>query len=40
MYANVFFSDLDTEIRDLVKQGASGILSNRIDILRETLDNL
>lgn len=40
MSANVFFSDTDLEIRRLVKDGASGILSNRIDILRETFDTL
>ena len=40
MYANVFFSDTDLEIRSLVKRGAAGILTNRIDILRETIDSL
>ncbi len=39
LYANVFFADTDTEIRKLVRDGAAGILSNRIDILRETLDS-
>ena len=37
IYANVFFADTDTEIRTLVKRGANGILTNRIDILSETV---
>lgn len=40
LHANVFFSDTDAEIRELVAKGASGILTNRIDILRETIDSI
>ena len=35
-----FFADTDVEIRKLVKDGAAGILSNRVDLLRETLDSI
>ena len=40
LYSNVFFADTDVEIRKLVKDGAAGILSNRVDLLRETLDSI
>ena len=40
LYANVFYADTDTQIRELVRKGAAGILTNRIDILRETLDSI
>ncbi len=40
MYGNVFFSDTDVENRKLIAAGASGILTNRIDLLRETCEAL
>ncbi len=40
VHANIFFSDIDTEIRQLIQRGVSGILTNRIDILRETVDSV
>lgn len=36
--ANLFYSDSENEIRSLIQDGADGILSNRIDILRKTID--
>lgn len=40
--ANVFYADTDIDNRNLLRQGANGILSNRPDIVIETLqaDNL
>ena len=40
MYGNVFFSDTDVENRRLIAAGASGILTNRVDLLRETCEAL
>lgn len=40
MYANVFFSDTDIENRNLIALGASGILTNRIDLLTDTCSAL
>lgn len=40
MYGNVFFSDTDIENRSLIAAGASGILTNRVDLLRETCEAL
>lgn len=40
MYANVFFSDTDIENRKLIGLGASGILTNRIDLLTDTCNAL
>ena len=38
LYGNVFFSDTDVENRRLIAAGASGILTNRVDLLRETCE--
>lgn len=40
LYGNVFFSDTDVENRRLIAAGASGILTNRVDLLRETCEAL
>lgn len=39
MHANIFFSDTPLEMRSLIQRGVSGILTNRIDLLRETIDS-
>ncbi len=40
MYGNVFFSDTDVLNRRLIAAGAAGILTNRMDLLRETCEAL
>ena len=38
--ANTFYADTDLDIRLLLAQGANGILSNRPDVVCETLNEL